>query len=79
MVFTTRRLSTTASDFLSRRITRIVPTYWLVTLVTFTLLVLGLKPIGNHEVDVGYLLSSLLYRRSGAVADRFRCSQSAGY
>jgi len=61
MVFTTRRAEPTATDFLRKRITRIVPTYWLVTLATFGLLLLGLRPIGNHGADVGYLVSSLLF------------------
>lgn len=71
MVFTTRRESTTAADFLTKRIKRIVPTYWLVTLVTFGMLLAGLKPLGNHEADLGYLLASLLFipvERGGAGA-----------
>lgn len=71
MMFTTKRESATAADFLIKRIKRIVPTYWLVTLVTFVMLLAGLKPLGNHEADVGYLLASLLFipvERGGAGA-----------
>lgn len=61
MVFTTARVQPTSTEFLLKRIARIVPTYWLVTLATFALLLLGLRPIGNHQADVGYLVSSLLF------------------
>lgn len=61
MVFTTSRASMTGGEFLLRRIARIVPAYWLVTLFTFGLLAFGFEPVGNHSVDIGYLLRSLLF------------------
>lgn len=61
MVFTTKRETTTPADFLLKRIRRIVPTYWLVTLLVFALLLSGFRPVGNHDADFGYLLASLLF------------------
>ncbi len=47
--------------FLTRRVARVVPVYWLVTLVLALLALAGLKPIGIMELRPEYLIESLLF------------------
>jgi exopolysaccharide production protein ExoZ len=51
----------TPGSFLLRRAIRIVPVYWLVTLVLALIAVAGLKPIGIMEIRPEYLVQSLLF------------------
>lgn len=71
MVHTTRSPDCTPSSFLARRLQRVAPPYWFITLVVFIALLVGLEPIGNHGVDWGYLLASLAFvpttREGGAI------------
>ena len=47
--------------FLTRRIARVVPVYWLVTGIIALLALAGLKPIGVMEFRLEYLIQSLLF------------------
>lgn len=71
MVHTTRGSSCTPGSFLARRLQRVAPPYWFITIVTFLALCAGFEPIGNHHVDWGYLLASLAFipvsREGGAI------------
>ncbi|OYU77534.1 MAG: acyltransferase [Alphaproteobacteria bacterium PA3] len=53
MVAMTETRETSPSDFLKDRIVRIVPLYWLATLVAFILLIFGAKMVGgSSSIDV---------------------------
>lgn len=47
--------------FLTRRVARVVPVYWLVTGIIALLALAGLKPIGVMEFRLEYLIQSLLF------------------
>jgi len=47
--------------FLTRRVARVVPVYWLVTAFVALLALAGLKPIGVMEFRSEYLIQSLLF------------------
>ncbi|SDO31721.1 Peptidoglycan/LPS O-acetylase OafA/YrhL, contains acyltransferase and SGNH-hydrolase domains [Methylobacterium phyllostachyos] len=47
--------------FLTRRVARVVPVYWLVTLCLAVMALAGLKPIGILELRPEYLVQSLLF------------------
>ncbi|MCJ2072359.1 acyltransferase [Methylobacterium sp. J-030] len=47
--------------FLLRRVARVVPVYWLVTLALASMALAGLKPIGIVEFRPDYLIQSLLF------------------
>lgn len=51
----------TVGAFLMRRVARVVPVYWLVTLFLALLALAGLKPIGIMELRPEYLVQSLLF------------------
>lgn len=61
MVHTNRDLSRSAAQFWLDRIIRIVPLYWLLTLLLVVILQTGAAPAGLHKADAGDILSSLFF------------------
>ncbi len=61
MVATTMGRRTTPLAFLLKRIARLVPVYWFVTLVIVLLVMVGFRPIGVLEIRPSYVVQSLLF------------------
>ncbi len=61
MVATTMGRRTGPVDFLLKRIARLVPVYWFVTLVIVALVMVGFRPIGVLEIQPNYVVRSLLF------------------
>jgi exopolysaccharide production protein ExoZ len=61
MVVTTLDERTGPGDFLTKRISRIVPIYWIITLLLFAIALTGLRPIGIMRVEPSWLVRSLLF------------------
>jgi len=61
MVYTTTNRPVTAVSFMSDRIARIVPLYWLITLAVFTLALLRPSLLQTTTADWGELVQSLLF------------------
>lgn len=61
MAATTASRDTTATSFLSHRIFRIAPLYWIITLLFTFLFFSGFKPVGVTELTPEYLIKSLLF------------------
>jgi exopolysaccharide production protein ExoZ len=61
MVFTTQRRPTTGLDFLRNRIARVVPLYWMITLMVFTIAVFSPKLLQNTDAELLDLIRSLLF------------------
>ncbi|MCK1396146.1 acyltransferase [Bradyrhizobium sp. 1] len=61
MVVTTMKRESTPSDFLSHRIARIGPVYWVVTLLLFSMTLYGFKPVGIMRMEPDWLAKSLLF------------------
>lgn len=61
MVVTTSDGKTGPADFLAKRIGRIVPIYWLITLVLVALVVAGLKPLGIMHMEPDWVVKSLFF------------------
>ncbi|AQS64695.1 hypothetical protein AGRHK599_LOCUS3459 [Rhizobium rhizogenes] len=69
MAATTASRDITASSFLSHRIFRVVPLYWIITLFFTFLFLSGFNPVGVTELTPEYFLKSLFFipfLRSGA-------------
>ncbi|MBG0511363.1 acyltransferase [Agrobacterium sp. MOPV5] len=61
MAATTSSRDVAATSFLSHRIFRIVPLYWIITLLFTFLFFSGLKPVGLMELTSEYLIKSLFF------------------
>jgi exopolysaccharide production protein ExoZ len=61
MVVTTSDGKSGPSDFLAKRVARIVPIYWIVTLLLFAIALAGLRPVGIMRVEPNWLIKSLLF------------------
>ena len=61
MVATTMGRRTGPLDFLLKRIARLFPVYWVVTLLIVLLVIVGFRPIGVLEVQPNYVVQSLLF------------------
>lgn len=61
MVATTMGRRVTPLDFLLKRIARLVPVYWFVTLLIVLLVAAGFRPIGVLEIRPSYVVQSLLF------------------
>ncbi len=61
MAATTASRDVTAASFLSHRIFRIIPLYWVVTLLFTLLFFLGFNPVGVTELTPEYLAKSLFF------------------
>lgn len=61
MMMVSSRKQQTAGQFLRDRIVRIVPLYWLLTLLACIPLLVGLRIFGNTEFSAIHLLTSLLF------------------
>lgn len=57
----THIVSTDPTHFLRRRIVRIVPLYWLITLLLFVVVLVLPEAFRNTEADVSHLIRSLLF------------------
>lgn len=61
MAVTTSHRSITPSEFIKHRIVRIVPLYWLLTLISAGLMLVGFRVLFNNVFDMGQLIRSLLF------------------
>ncbi len=61
MVVTTSDGKTGPADFLAKRIARIAPIYWLITLVLVAMSLAGLKPIGILRMQADWVVKSLFF------------------
>jgi peptidoglycan/LPS O-acetylase OafA/YrhL len=61
MFYTNRTMRRGAGEFLSNRLLRIVPLYWLATLALVILLLIGFHPNGLHDVDLPSIVKSLFF------------------
>ena len=61
MVVTTSDGRTGPTDFLAKRIARIVPIYWIVTLVLVAITLTGQKPVGIMRMQGDWVVKSLLF------------------
>ena len=61
MVVTTMKRDMAPGEFLLHRIARIVPVYWVVTILLFAIVLYGFKPVGIMQVQPDWLAKSLLF------------------
>ena len=61
MVASTKGRQTTSTAFLRRRLTRIAPLYWLVTMAIFSALLVGLNPVGVASWEWSDIAASFLF------------------
>jgi exopolysaccharide production protein ExoZ len=61
MFYTNRTMRRGAGEFISNRLLRIIPLYWLATLVTVVLFLIGFHPNGLHQVDLPRFIESLVF------------------
>lgn len=61
MAVTTMKRDTTPSEFFLHRIARIVPVYWVVTFLLFSIALCGFKPVGIMHVEWDWLAKSLVF------------------
>ena len=61
MVASTKGRQTTSTAFLRRRLTRIAPLYWLVTMAIFSALLVGLIPVGVASWEWSDIAASFLF------------------
>jgi peptidoglycan/LPS O-acetylase OafA/YrhL len=61
MVVTTSDGKAGPTDFLAKRIARIVPIYWIVTLVLVAITLTGQKPVGIMRMQADWVVKSLLF------------------
>lgn len=64
MFYSNRRLDRDAGQFLVERFFRIVPLYWLATLMIVACFMVGFRPVGLHLLNGRILLQSLLFVQS---------------
>lgn len=64
MYHSNRSMDRSARTFLLARFIRIVPLYWLATLVIVALYLGGLNPVGTHYLDTRIVAESLLFVQS---------------
>ena len=61
MFYTNRTMGRGAGEFLSSRLLRIVPLYWVATVAVVVLFLIGFRPNGLHHVDLPRFIKSLLF------------------
>jgi exopolysaccharide production protein ExoZ len=61
MVYTTEKSGPSVLGFFQNRTLRIVPLYWLITILTAGLVVIGFAPLGLTDLNALDLLTSLLF------------------
>ena len=61
MVVTTMKRDMAPGEFLLHRIARIVPVYWVVTILLFAIVMYGFKPVGIMRMQPDWLAKSLLF------------------
>jgi exopolysaccharide production protein ExoZ len=61
MFYTNRTMRRGAGEFISNRLLRIIPLYWLATLVMVVLFLIGFHPNGLHQVDLPRFIESLVF------------------
>ena len=61
MFYTNRTMRRGAGEFISNRLLRIIPLYWLATLVMVVLFLIGFRPDGLHQVDLPRFIESLVF------------------
>jgi peptidoglycan/LPS O-acetylase OafA/YrhL len=61
MVHTNRGGGATPAEFLGKRIARVVPLYWLLSLAAFVGFALGFKLFGRSDITLQQMLSSLFF------------------
>lgn len=64
MFYSNRQFDRDAGQFLAERFFRIVPLYWLATLVIVACFMVGFRPVGLHLLNGQILLQSLLFVQS---------------
>ena len=77
--YANRAMTNEVGSFFIGRLIRIVPLYWLATLTLAALFAVGFHPAGNHELNAGILLRSLLFIQSEYAGGRIDLMLSVGW